>query len=358
MKKTVGLFLLGCAWGATSLAAGFTPEEARRVYGVVSTNAPASVMEADGFVFMDLKWSVPAEAEEDDREELELTALSDALERYVVAPSRVVTNSPFAAPLTEWLVPEVVYNIPNIPSTVVKVEQGTNFCRKVFAFPAKNLAASRKESASLEDARHAWKDEDWLKGLKKYSETLKTAQDRRQFMVLLGCPVANVVEDGGKGEFGVPVKGAERGLAELDILLKAKEADLPFFAAHGGLLWPSYAAAGTGLFYPCAKPAAGDGFSKALALCKSKDWKAKAPEILELLAESIRANPLDAQKWLYLGGVLRGTDRNMDALVAYVQSARFDSSNKDAWKGIARCCEALGMKTNAAGLGWLIKLRQ
>lgn len=358
MNRKWSLSVVTVVGTVLSLAAGFTPEEARRVYGVVSTNAPASVMEAGGFIFMDLKWSVPEGAEPDDRAELEMTALSDALERYVLTPSAPVTNTPFCTALTEWLVPETPYNIPNVSSTVVKLEESTNSCRKVFAFDATGLNAARKESAAIEARRHSRTPADWVKSLDNYYQTLKTEQDRRQFLVLLGCPIVSVVKGRGHGDFGKPVKGAERGLVELDILLKAKEADISFFSTHEGLLWRNFSASGPGMFYPSLKGDDQGSFAEALKLCRSKNWKNDSEKILNLLADSIRANPFDAQKWLYLGGVLLGCGKPLDGLVAYMQSACFDDSKADAWKGIMRCCAAAGMTANAEGLKWYLQIKK
>ena len=355
MKKIVFLSLTACMGFA--LSAAFTPEEARRVYGIVSTNSPASVMEAGGFVFMELKWDIPADSSSDDKAELELTAISDALERYILPVRQAITNSPFSSALTEWLDPEVPYQIPNVPSTVVKVVEQTNSCLKVFAFDALPLKAARAKAHQTEAERHSRTSDKWLKRLKAYYATIKKEEDRRQFFVLLGCPVVNLVEGKGNCSLGKSVKGAERGLAEMDILVNWKTDEKSFYSKHPDVLWSSCVSSGGKLFYPTAwKEDDGGDYAAALKLCRQKDWIKQSESILDLLAKSIAANPISAQKWLYLGGVLAGTGRSMDGLVAYVQSARMDSDNLDSWEGIMRCCEALGLRSNAQGLKWFLKL--
>ena len=90
-------------WQMTLFAA-FTPEEARRVYGESSSSLNLSTFKEVGdYVFMEVKWSVDKDVSSDDRESLEMSALMDAIQKYVEPPVIACTNSPFLKALTTWL---------------------------------------------------------------------------------------------------------------------------------------------------------------------------------------------------------------------------------------------------------------
>ena len=56
-------------------------------------------------------------------------------------------------------------------------------------------------------------------------------------------------------------------------------------------------------------------------------------------------------------GVLKALNKPEDALIAYIQALKFNKDNQWSWKGVRDCCEKLGMKSNAAGLGWYFKMK-
>lgn len=336
-------------------ALAFTPAEARRVYGLAATNSPAStVMEADGFIFMEVKWSV---GEDEEPDECELSAVQDALEAFIAVPQATSANSPFSEALTDWLVPDVTYQLPNVKSAVVKKREEAGVHYDVYAFEAAPLKAARANAIQQQESRRMKDNAAWGEALKKYSKTLKSENDWRQFCVMLGCPVVNMVKGAQTQNFGMPVKGCESGLAELDAIMVWKSDGSFFYSTHKGVLWCDRAASEKSFFYPVFSSDDGGSFARAKELAKNKDWEKQPQAILDELAKSIMAYPYVAEKWVYLGGVLLKTGHPMEGLIAYIQGAKFDQKNRDAWTGIMCCCEALNLKSNASGLSWFLKVQ-
>lgn len=336
-------------------AASFTPAEARRVYGLVSTNTSAStVLEADGFLFLEVKWSV---GEGEEPGECELSAVQDALEAYIDVPQTTVVDSPFIPALTDWLLPQMNYQVPNVKSTVVKNKEIAGVHYDVYAFEAAPLKAARANAIRQQEKRQVKGRAYWCEELKKYAKTLKTENDRRQFFVMLGCPIVNLVKDKQTQNYGKPVKGCEEGLAELDVITSWNPEKSFFYSAHKGVLWCDRVSSGKSLFYPSLQSNDGGAFARAKELAKKGDWVKQPQAILDELAKSIIASPYVAEKWVYLGGVLLKTGHPMEGMIAYIQGAKFEENNRDAWTGIMCCCDALGLKANVSGLNWFLMLR-
>ena len=352
MKVVIACF--GVCLALVVEAAAFTPAEARRVYGLIATTASAStVLEADGFVFMEIKWSV-GEGEEPD--ECELSAVQDALEAYIAVPQTPVVNSPFVPALTDWLLPEVTYQMPNVKSAVVKKNEIAGVHRDVYAFEAAPLKAARANAVRQQEKRQMKDKAAWCEALRKYARTLKTENDWRQFYVMLGCPIVNLVKGAQARDFGKSVKGCEKGLAELGVITSWNPEQSFFYSTHKGVLWGDRVASANSIFYPLLQLDDGGAFARAKELTKKKDWQKRPQMILDELAKTIIANPYVAEKWIYLGGVLLKTGHPLEGLIAYIQGAKFDEKNRDAWTGIMCCCEAAGLMENASGLSWFLKL--
>ena len=352
MKTRVICFCACLCLSAEALA--FTPAEARRVYGLAATNSPAStVMEADGFIFMEVKWSV---GEDEETDECELSAVQDALEKYV-ATKIVSSNSPFAAALTDWLVPDVPYQLPNLQSVVVKKKVVAGVHYDVYAFESAPLKTARASAIQQQEKRLIKDRTAWGEALKAYTKTLKTENDRRQFCVMLGCPIVNLVRDAKTQNYGKPVKGCEAGVAELETFMSWKPEGSYFYSTHENVLWCNRAASEKSFFYPVFSADDGGAFARAKELAEKKDWEKEPQAILDELAKSIAAYPYVAEKWVCLGGALLKTGHPMEGLIAYIQGAKLDSENRDSWTGIMYCCDALKMKANASGLNWYLKVR-
>lgn len=335
------------------LSATFTPEEARRVYDESSIDfASSSSVEVGGYVFMEVKWSA---ATPEDEDVAEMSALMDAIQAYVAPVPVICTNSPFSKSLTAWLIPETEFNIPNIQSSVLKSETTGGRGCEVVALDASALKKARSEAWQKSKAVNSRTETEWFTALKEVSKQFKTAEQKRQFFILLGCPMVNYVLCKEKYEKGIANdEEGERGLEEVEKVVQWKPSDDSVFATHKNLLWCGYKNDGSELFYPSWREDDGGRFAEAERLYREgKD----IPRIIELLSESIALNPIGYKKWLYLGGVLKASDKTSDALIAYVQALKFNAEDKWAWKGLLDCCKKLGMKTNAKGLSWYLKLR-
>ncbi|MBQ7188396.1 MAG: hypothetical protein IJR99_03175 [Kiritimatiellae bacterium] len=332
-----------------------TLDQARHAYGVIATNPLDSVIESGGFVFLDVKWDCSVDATSEEQDEAEMSALFDALTRYIVSSNIVFTNAPFSIKMLDWLgETEIPFNIPKVPSVVVKNEKKGTDCRKVFAFEEAPLHAAREKAAAEKKKRINRTEKEWVDFLKISYQKLPDQKLKRTFMVLLGCPIVNLVLDRGDGEYGQSIVGCEQGWRELESVLAWKPEAGSFFAEHGDLLWHSILEKKERMFYPQWNEDDGGRFDEARILySKGKDL----PRILRLSAESIAINPISSKKWCYLGGALKENGNPKDGLIAYIQGAKFDHDNPYAWKGIFDCCKKAGLTSNANGLFWYLKMR-
>ena len=342
----VGIFQL-------TLSAAFTPEEARRVYGESSSALGlSSFKEVGDYVFMEVKWSVDDVAEEG-REALEMSALMDAIQKYVAPPTVACTNSPFSKALTTWMSQDTEFNVPEVQSAVVKDEDAGGKRHQIIAFDATPLKAAKANALKAARRVNERSGEDWLSSLKVAYESFKTPAEKRKFNVMLGCPVVNFILSSGKYEAEDANDDEKCGVAEVEKIVNWTPVKDSVFSQYPNLLWATHKKSGSDLFYPSWGEDDGGRFAEAEGLYrKGKD----VPKIRALLAESISVNPIGEKKWAYLGGVLKAQSRYEDALIAYIQALKFDKNDPWAWKGVRDCCQKLGYKSNAAGLNWYFKL--
>ena len=335
-----------------TLSAAFAPEEARRIYGESSSTMTSASQEVGDYVFMRLEWTFDKDASPEDREALELSAVMDAIEKYVTPSVVVCTNSPFSKSLTSWMTPETEFKLPEVRTTVVKDEEDDGMRRQVVAFDALSLKAARAEALQKVKDINTRTSEVWLELLKKASENFKTEEEKRKFNTMLGCPIVNFIacrayekESANDDE--------QTGIEELAKIVDWTPREGSVYVEYPDLLWMTRKDKGSSLFYPYWSEDDRGAFAEAEKLYRrGKD----IPRIIRLLAESIAKNPIGVKKWSYLAGVLKVSNRHEDALMACIQTLKFDPSNKWAWKGVLECCQKLGFKSNASGLAWYFKL--
>ena len=347
--------LLACAGICQlTLSAAFTPEEARRVYGESSSALnSASCMEVGDYMFMEIKWDDNKDADAEDREALEMSALMDAIEKYVAPPAVACTNSPFSKALTTWMSQETGFNVPEVRSAVVKDEDADGRRCQVVAFDAAPLKAAKADALKAARRVNERSQEDWLALLKAAYENFKTPAEKRKFNVMLGCPIVDLILGTGKFTAEEANEDEKEGVAEVARVVNWTPAKDSVFSQYPNLLWATHKKSGSDLFYPGWGEDDGGKFAEAEGLYKKgKD----VPKIRALLAESISVNPIGEKKWAYLGGVLKAQNEPEDALIAYIQALKFDKGDPWAWKGVRDCCQKLGYKANAAGLDWYFKL--
>lgn len=335
-----------------TLSAAFSPEEARRIYGESSSTIASASQEVGDYVFMKLEWTFDKDASPEDIEVLELSAVMDAIEKYVAPSVIACTNSPFSKSLTTWMTPETEFKLPEVQTVVVKDEEEDGARRQVVAFDAAALKAARADAAQKANSVNARTPTDWLDLLKKASENFKTEEEKRKFNTMLGCPIVNYIicrtyekESANDDE--------QTGIEELAKIMDWMPGEGSIYVEYPDLLWMTRKDKGAGLYYPCWCVDDGGAFAEADKLYRKGK---KVQRIIELLAESISKNPIGVKKWLYLAGVLKASNRYDDALVAYVQTLKFNLTNTWAWKGVMECCQKLGFKSNANGLAWYFKL--
>lgn len=351
MKLKKALSACICLCHLASIAA-FTPEEARRVYGEASS-PPSSSLEEGDYVFMEVRWSVAEGATAEEAEEGEMSAMMSAIESYVKPQAVVCTNSPFSRTLTSWMTPDFEFSVPNVQSVVVKENEKDGKVCMVIAFDAAVLKAAKADAAKKANSVNDRNDSEWLDQLKLVAENFKSAEEKRKFNVMLGCPIVNFIRCSGKYEEQNVNDDEKDGVSEVEKIVNWVPAKGSVFLEYPGLLWLDYKNNESNLYYPCWRKNDGEKFAEAESLyLKGKD----VPKILTLLVESIRVNPIDEKKWQYLGGVLKALNKYDDAMIAYIQALKFNQDNVWAWKGVRDCCRFLDMKINAKGLEWYFKL--
>lgn len=350
-SKWLLLFVL-CICQLT-LSAAFTPEEARRVFDESSLKSFAPSVEVGDYLFTEVKWKVDVNASAEDREAEELSATLRALRKCVLPETVACTNSPFGKALTTWLLPEPVFDVPEVMRTVVCDEEKNGFRRMVLAFDAPVLKAAKVAADAKARQVNERTGKDWLASLKVAAENFRSAEEKRKFNVMLGCPIVNFIRCPGKYVEQNVNDDEKDGVAEVEKIVNWVPAKGSVFLEYPGLLWSAHKSGESNLFYPSWREDDGGRFAEAEGLyLKGKD----IPKILCLLAGSIRANPIGEKKWQYLGGVLKAMNKYDDAIIAYIQALKFNQDNAWAWKGVRDCCRQLGMKSNAAGLEWYFKL--
>ena len=333
--------------------AEFTPEEARRIAdGSPLDFSTSSAVEIGDYLFVEIRWSKEANAEEDG-EEAELTAVMDALERYVSPGKIECKTSPFCNKLTTWMIPELSFKLPDVKSVTLKDDVKDGVHIQVMAFEAAKLKALKADLSRKADAVKERKTEDWYSELKNASTNFKSHEEKETFNILLGCPIVNFILYGTDAEKMNASADEKGGIPEVARLAAATRGEGSFFKEHHNLLWHSVRDSNVGVFYPLWKEDDGGKFKEADVLYrKGKD----IPKIIDLLSQSISINPISDRKWAYLGGALKASNRYEDAITAYMQAIRFNDRNIWAWKGVLDCCKLLDMNVNAEGLEWYLRL--
>lgn len=348
------ILMVSAAICRLTLSAAFTPEEARRVFGESSSKFTSSTMEVGDYVFMEVKWDVDVDASVEDREAKELLVVLGALRKYITPEPVACTNSPFCKALTTWLLPEPVFNVPEVERTIVKDEEKAKTRRVVFAFDAVPLKVAKGSALKTANGVNERSEEDWQESLKAAYENFKTPAEKRKFNVMLGCPIVDFILSVGKYKAEQVNSDEKAGVEEVEKIAKWKPAKDSVFSKYPNVLWTTHKKGGSDLFYPNWSEDDGGKFAEAEVLYKKgKD----VPKILVLLAESISINPIGEKKWAYLGGVLKALNKHEDAMIAYIQALKFDNNDPWAWKGVRDCCKKLGYKSNATGLDWYFKLK-
>lgn len=334
-------------------AAAFTPTEARRVYGESSLPSDAPFAEHGDYLFMNVKWKTDKENSSDENEAQNLSATLDALEGYVAPKRQDVTNSPFCKTLTDWMIPEDTFKFSDVDSVTVAEEHSGDERRAVVAFDLNALRRVRERTLASRKDFSAHGTADWAKELAGAYANFKTAKDRRRFFSLLGCPIVAFLDERIGFTAEEAVKNANGGEAELTELLNWNPPQDSVFREYPMLWWKSCREGASDGFFPRWTDTDGGLFAEAEKLyLKGKD----VPKIVALLAGSIARNPIGAKKWEYLGGALRASNRHYEAVMAYMQSLRFDKGGVWAWRGLADSLRRSGKVVNADGLDWYIRM--
>lgn len=290
----------------------------------------------------------------------ELSAIRSALSAFILPPLPNYEDSPFCEALTSWMMPKYTYNFSNLASCVVQDETLDNDVRvKVFAFDLPQVLRVKNEVASQKVDFKKRSEREWISALCETSRHFnKTDEEKKIFYILLGCPIVNVIEDKlGRGLYGkdfVETNPVYTPVSEeVDAILTHIKGDAGFFAENKTLLWATSEQKKALFYFPREIE------TKKMEKAKSLYRRGKdLPQIIKLLSESIAEDPINAEKWKYMGGALYVKGDYMDAIVAYVQSLRLNQQDNEAWKGLLNACQKAQLSRHAEGLKWYLLMKE
>lgn len=348
-------FLLFAWIGLTSqLIAAFSEAAARQAYEQAAVafaqhaELPTfSTQEVGDFIFGEGRWEVAEESDEEEANEL-LNRLH-LLESYILptAPSQPPIASPFGPTLTSWMTPEPTYCLEGIAVCTLADQTESGVRRVVWAMDAAPLRAERQRLQAFYQKSCTRTEAEWVVELRQVAQSFQRENRRSQFLTLLKCPIVNLIE---QGDMGAVLKDGEEACQEVTHWREVLMREDGFFAQHPALCAWRIA---PGPFFPQWHQADGGRLQEAKRLFtegKSLD------RILQLLIESIEQNPISAEKWGYLAGTLREKGLYPEAVYAYAQALRYDSTLAWAWTGLRESCEKAGLKQNAEGLRWFFAI--
>lgn len=327
-------------------------EEALRIYN--SNQPSASLFEADGYLFTEIKWDIE---DSDSSDEEELGAYLSFFESYITSVEVEKEHSPFSEKFTKWLVLPLPFEVPQVERYLLKDKSQQGKGCHLVAFESAPLKKARAAYAEAKRATLCQTPEDWARRLNKVFQDLTTEQDKWNFFSLLGCPAINVIFANQQEAYGRMIPGTEAAWKELEQILDAAKGNDPFFKQNEILCATNYYRHPK-LFYTKSEldpVEAQKLFLEAQSLYqKGKDL----PRILDLLVHSLRKNPFSTESWSYLGGALRAKGSPVSATVAYLQAARLDPESPYAVKGLQQACKDAGFSCHAEGLKWYLLMKE
>jgi len=184
---------VGVATWAVSAVLAFDLATAKKLYDEQG--------KSPDYVFLDVRWTVSEDTDSDEADQLEMSAIMDAMNAYVKPPPVKCKASPFCPELTEWMIPDVGYTIPEVESAVVKTEDKEANRRRVIAFDGKLLnevkMKAQEEATEIEKKVNGRSEADWAQELKNVAGKFKTAKQKSHFNKMLGCTIVDVVRQSG-----------------------------------------------------------------------------------------------------------------------------------------------------------------
>lgn len=354
MKNKLAL-LFGCWICFSTCFSAFTPEEAHRIFDESSPYVSSSATTVGDYLFLKIKWEEDKSLSTEDQEAQEMMALLEAMRKFITPQSCVCTNSPFCKTLTDWLLPETEFNVPNVQSSTIKDESINGERIQIIAVEAAPLIAAKDMAIKKVLTINSRTEAEWVNALKGVKSQFTKPEDTQKFYTILGCPIVNLIFTRSNNYQVSVLPGCECACDELKTITKFVTESNSFFVKHPNILWDYYTHNHSGLFFPSWEENDNGQFTQAEKLYRQgKDIS----KIITFLVESLSINPISSTKWEYLGGVLKASGKPKDAIIAYIQSLKINSKNQWSWKGLMDCCEKAGLKENAKGLKWYLKIKE
>lgn len=412
---------LGCG-----TASAFSPDDARASYGENFAESVGPV-ESDGTNFFLIVDEEVPDGLPGGANQVVLTGMHQALLDWIDGAEINAPPSPFCPLLTDFVLPDVSFDLPTLDGVVVEHVMKDGCIRHAMALELAPFAAVKADVAARKAAPRPL--DEWLEHLSASRGDLRSKKERNLFLSLLGCPEALVSAQPGARCFesnadlaaiaaAVAAWTPERTtVSECRALLDVFPAFSPAWmvraaqeesAGHwasaiacrlaaqaaapgpldvgalcaaakgenGSPAWDEYASllprlsgwepgdpvratpfwqyvARTAGHVDFAPSDRGDGgaYDEARVLWGSGDRNA-LPRILELLQDSIEANPGNSGAWKYFAAGLRTVGLPEMALIAYNVASRLSPEDAEimAWQAVLY--QTLECPALASGAAW------
>ena len=258
-------------------------------------------------------------------------------------------NSPFCVPLTKFIEPEVTYQFSSVKTVTIRANRFQDGYDIIIACERAALDALRKNIKGQLGGREKRTEKEWERLL---AETYQKCDEvsRQNIHSFLGCPLVNVILRA-DAQPGPKVKDGQQSWLEMEEFLRLFKGESKFFASHPALCFRE--SIKDQWFFPAWSKDDDGKLDEARKLFRQGK---NLPQILHLICDSIAINPIDEEKWRYLGGALMACNQPKDAAIAYVQALRLMPQNFNAWEGLLKACAKAGWTKHAEGLRWFLRI--
>ena len=316
-----------------------------------SVQPSTDIWTVDDYLFIKVEAQISEEDTEEERDEKIMLSLMDKLYSYVCseANEKRYASTPFSLKLSKFILGEINLTMNNIGNCTVKQTESKISRVQIIAFEKKDIE-SLKEKVSLEVKNIKERsDAEWNKLLAEKFKSLKTAEERQTFLLMLGTPLANYLRTR-IIQYNKPFDDiSEKGWNEFVSMIEWPIGT--YYSSAESSLWKIVWSAKGNVSFPQSKIPLDSQFKEAKQLYgQGKD----IDRILALLKTSIESSPDSIDKWRYLGGALKVKKMYREAFISYLEALRFEPDNLKILEDITALCSLCDMPVNANGMKWYL----
>ena len=326
-------------------------EEAQNAFSKTSEST-SDIWQGDDYLFARLKLNFDPEDTPEEREEQLMEKQLDILGNYITEEANKIryTNTPFSQKMAKFLLGEMPFKFSNIACVTVKESMEGKYKIQILAFSKNELDKIKNDYNKQAESIKNMSEAEWGNLLAKSFSSLKTNEEKQTFIYMLGGALLNSLIEGniryGKGFDEL----SEKGIGEFLAMINWPQSE--FYYSDKSFIWGYVWGTKGNLRINQAKPVSDEKFSEAKYLYGKGQ---NIERIVDLLRQSIETNPADAEKWRYLGGVLKVKKMYREALVAYMQAYRLQPNEKTL-NEIGKLCMQCDMPANAEGIKWYLAM--